>query len=166
MAKRIVFLDEYSVDKADLTQIKILGDYTGYEMTQPEQVVERCKGAEIAITNKTRFTAEIIAALPDLKLICVAATGMNNIDLEAAESAGISVRNAVGYSTYSVAEQTFSGVLALLKQVVYFDAYVKDGSYASSSYLCDFTRPTYELHGKKWGVIGLGNIGKQVAKIA
>ena len=88
---KIVFLDEYSICNRDLSAIKSLGDYTGYETTQPQQVIERCKGAEIVITNKVVLDADTIAALPDLKLICVAATGMNNVDLAAAAERGIEV---------------------------------------------------------------------------
>ena len=166
MNLKIVFLDAYTVDKSDMASIGALGEYTGYETTAVGDIVERCKGADVVIANKVPLQAETLAQLKDTKLICIAATGMNNIDLEAAEKFGIPVRNTAGYSTNSVAELTFAGVLGLLKQTIYFDDYVKSGAYTNSDRLFDFTRPTYELYGKKWGIIGLGAIGRRVAEIA
>ena len=93
---KIVFLDEYSVCGRDLSSIKRWGDYTGYETTSPEEVLEKSKDAEIIISNKVVLDAKTIASLPHLRLICVAATGMNNIDLNAAAEHGVEVRNAVG----------------------------------------------------------------------
>lgn len=163
---KIVFLDEYSVGGTDLSSIKSLGDYTGYDITHRDQILDRCKGAEIIIANKTILDANTIAALPDLKLICVAATGMNNVDLEAAAAHGVEVRNAVGYSTYSVAETTIGSAIALLREVVYYDGYFKSGRYASADYLFNYDRPTSQIRGKRWGIIGLGNIGREVARLA
>ena len=163
---KIVFLDEYSICNRDLSAIKLLGDYTGYETTQPQQIIERCEGAEIVITNKVVLDAETIAALPDLKLICVAATGMNNIDLVAAAERGIEVRNAIGYSTYSVAETTLCSALALLREVTYYDNFFKSGNYAAADRIFNFDRPTAQLRGKRWGIIGMGNIGREVARLA
>ena len=131
--KKIVFLDEYSVCGRDLSAVKALGDYTGYDVTSPEQIEERCRDAEIIITNKVILDASAIARLPRLRLICVAATGMNNVDLAAAAEHGISVRNAVGYSTESVAEATIGSALALLRETVYYDRYFKSGRYASAA---------------------------------
>lgn len=163
---KIVFLDEYSIGGADISAIKALGDYTGYDITHRNQILERSKGAEIIIANKTILDANTIAALPDLKLICVAATGMNNVDLEAAAAHGVEVRNAVGYSTYSVAETTIGSAIALLREVVYYDEYFKSGRYAAADYLFNYDRPTSQVRGKQWGVIGLGNIGREVARLA
>lgn len=163
---KIVFLDEYSVCGRDLSSITQWGDYTGYETTSPDEVLEKSKDAEIIITNKVVLDAEKIAALPNLRLICVAATGMNNVDLNAAAERGIAVRNAVGYSTYAVAETTLSSALALLREVTYYDIYFKSGSYASSERIFNFDRPTAQLRGKRWGIIGMGNIGREVARLA
>ncbi|MBE6213483.1 MAG: hydroxyacid dehydrogenase [Rikenellaceae bacterium] len=163
---KIVFLDEYSIGGADISAIKALGDYTGYDITHRNQILERSKGAEIIIANKTILDANTIAALPDLRLICVAATGMNNVDLEAAAAHGVEVRNAVGYSTYSVAETTIGSAIALLREVVYYDEYFKSGRYAAADYLFNYDRPTSQVRGKQWGVIGLGNIGREVARLA
>ncbi|MBR2014858.1 MAG: hydroxyacid dehydrogenase [Alistipes sp.] len=163
---KIVFLDEYSVAGRDMSSIARFGDYVGYNMTRPEEVIERCAGAEIIIANKVVLSAEVMRALPELKLICVAATGMNNVDLEAAAALGIEVRNAVGYSTYSVAETTLCSALALLREVVYYDEYFHSGRYAKSDRPFNFDRPTSQIRGKKWGIIGLGNIGREVARLA
>lgn len=163
---KIVFLDEYSVAGRDMSSIARFGDYVGYNMTRPEEVIERCVGAEIVIANKVVLSAEVMRALPELKLICVAATGMNNVDLDAAAALGIEVRNAVGYSTYSVAETTLCSALALLREVVYYDEYFHSGRYAKSDRPFNFDRPTSQIRGKKWGIIGLGNIGREVARLA
>lgn len=163
---KIVFLDEYSICGRDLSAVTSQGDYTGYDNTSPEQVVERLQGADVAISNKVVIDAEAMRRLPDLKLICVAATGMNNIDLNAAAEAGIEVRNAVGYSTYSVAETTLCSALALSREVVYYDRYFKSGAYAAADRMFCYDRPTRQIRGKRWGIIGLGNIGREVARLA
>lgn len=163
---KIVFLDEYSVCGRDLSSIKKFGDYTGYDTTSPDQVLERCADAEVVISNKVVLDAAIISSLPKLRLICVAATGMNNIDLNAAAEHGVEVRNAVGYSTYSVAETTICSALSLLREVTYYDNYFKSGEYAKSERIFNFDRPTAQLRGKRWGIIGMGNIGREVARLA
>ena len=163
---KIVFLDEYSVCGRDLSSIKRFGDYIGYETTSPDQVLERCADAEVVISNKVVLDAAIISSLPKLRLICVAATGMNNIDLNAATEHDVEVRNAVGYSTYSVAETTICSALSLLREVTYYDNYFKSGEYAKSERIFNFDRPTAQLRGKRWGIIGMGNIGREVARLA
>ena len=163
---KIVFLDEYSICNRNIESIKSLGDYIGYETTSSEQVVERCLDAEIVITNKVVLDADKITALPKLKLICVAATGMNNVDLVAASEKGVLVMNAVGYSTYAVAETTLCSALSLLREVTYYDNFFKSGDYAVAERIFNFDRPTSQLRGKRWGIIGLGNIGREVARLA
>ena len=163
---KIVFLDEYSICGRDISAIKSFGEYIGYETTSPDQVLERCADAEIVISNKVVLNADTIAALPKLRLICVAATGMNNIDLNAAAEHGVEVRNAVGYSTYSVAETTLCSALSLLREVTYYDNFFKSGTYAAAERIFNFDRPTAQLRGKHWGIIGLGNIGREVARLA
>lgn len=163
---KIVFLDEYSICNRNISEIKALGEYIGYQTTQPDEVVERCHDAEIVITNKVVLDAQTIASLPKLKLICVAATGMNNVDLIAAAERGIEVRNAVGYSTYAVAETTLGAALSLLREVTYYDNYFKSGEYAAAERIFNFDRPTAQLRGKRWGIIGMGNIGREVARLA
>lgn len=164
--KNIVFLDEYSINGADLSGIKRIGNYTGYDFTTPEQIIERAKDAEILIVNKVKLTAEVIDSLPKLQLICEAATGVDNIDTAAAARRGIPVKNAKGYSTHSVAETTLGGAIALLREVVYYDQFVKSGSYSSSPRLFNYDRPTRQLYGRKWGIIGFGAIGHEVAHLA
>ena len=164
--KKIVFLDEYSIAGRNLSKITSQGEYIAYENTKKEDVVERLKGADIAITNKVMIDGDIMRQLPDLKLICVAATGMNNVDLETAKELGIVVKNAVGYSTISVAETTLASALALARNIVYFDEYFHDGRYAKADRAFCYDRLTFQISGKKWGIIGLGNIGREVARLA
>lgn len=166
MQPQIVFLDEYSVGNADLTALRTLGDYTGYETTGPDQIVERCRDAEVVITNKVPFSRETMQALPHLRLICVAATGMNHIDLEAAAALGIEVRNAKGYSTHSVAETTLGAAIALRRHIVYYDRYVKSGDYSASGRQYHFRYANHQLFGSRWGIVGLGAIGHEVARLA
>ena len=165
MAK-IVFLDEYSLGGYDLSAISSLGEYTGYDRTTAEQVLERCKGATVVISNKVYISRETMQQLPDLKMIAISATGMNNVDLEAAAELGIEVKNVSGYSTYSVAEATLCGALSLLKNSSYYDNYFKSGAYAATTDIFHFGRPISMLRGKNWGIIGLGAIGRQVATLA
>ena len=132
MKPNIVFLDEYTLGGADLTRLHELGQYTGYSTTAPDEVADRCRDAEIVITNKVVMRRETLAALPGLRLICIAATGMNNIDLDAAAELGIAVRNAAGYSTHSVAETTLGAAIALRRHIVYYDRYVKSGAYSAA----------------------------------
>lgn len=165
MKPNIVFLDEYSLGGADLSAIRALGNYTAYETTRPEEIVERCREADIVITNKVPFDAATLRALPRLRLICIAATGMNHIDLTAAAEQGIVVKNAVGYSTHSVTETTIGAAIALLRQTTFYDRYTKE-QYAASDRQFYFGRTTHQLCGSHWGIIGLGNIGHNVATVA
>ena len=164
--KKIVFLDEYSIAGRSLEKITSQGEYIAYENTAKEQVVERLKGATIAITNKVVIDGEAMRQLPDLKLICIAATGMNNVDLKVAKELGIEVKNAVGYSTISVAETTITSALALARNVVYFNEYFHDGRYAKADRAFCYDRHTFQISGKKWGIVGMGNIGREVARLA
>ena len=164
--RKIVFLDEYSIAGRDMSKIAAMGEYIAYDNTRKEEVVERLRGAEIAISNKVMISGEAMRQLPDLNLICVAATGMNNVDLVTAKELGIEVKNAVGYSTTSVAETTLASALALARHIVYFNDYFHDGRYAAADRAFCFDRMTYEIRGKRWGIIGLGNIGREVARLA
>lgn len=163
---KIVFLDEYSLGTTDLTPIRSLGDYTGYRTTATrDEVLSRCAGAEVVITNKVPLRRETLAALPSLRLICIAATGMNHIDLEAAAELGIAVRNAAGYSTHAVTETTIGAAIALRRQILYYDRYTKN-EYAGSPLQFHFGRELRQLHGSRWGIVGLGAIGRNVARVA
>jgi lactate dehydrogenase-like 2-hydroxyacid dehydrogenase len=162
----IVLLDSASIGEVDLSAIHSLGDFTEYASTEPNQVIERCVKAEVVITNKVKLMRPELDKLPNLKLICIAATGMNNIDLEYASAKGITVKNAANYSTDSVAETTFALALGLIHHTAYFDQYVKSGEYNKSGLFTYHGRPFSELRGKRWGIVGLGNIGRRVAQIA
>ena len=163
---KIVFLDEYSLGGYDLSAIKSLGEYIGYDRTTPEQTLERCKYATVVITNKVYISGQMMSQLPNLKLIAIAATGMNNVELDAAAELGIEVKNVSGYSTYSVAEATLGAALSLLRNSAYYDNYFKSGAYAATNDIFHSGRPISMLRGKNWGIIGLGAIGHQVAHLA
>ncbi|MCK4879369.1 MAG: D-2-hydroxyacid dehydrogenase [Bacteroidales bacterium] len=163
----IVFLDKKTIGKVDnLKRLSKLGNLDIYESTEPDQVVERCKGKEIVIVNKVEMSEAVMKQLLDLKLICVAATGVNNVDLNYAGNNGIEVKNVAGYSTDSVAQLTFTMLLYLVNKPYYYDTYVKSGAYSRSDSFTHHNEPFWELKGKRMGIIGLGTIGRQVARIA
>jgi len=163
----IVFLDSETIGKVDnIKLLSKLGELEIFESTLPDQVVERCLGKKIVIVNKVEITAAIMEQLPDLRLICVAATGINNVDLIHAEKKGIQVKNVSGYSTDSVAQLTFTMLLYLINKPSYYDSYVKSGAYSRSNSFTHHSEPFWELKGKRMGIIGLGTIGRQVARIA
>ncbi|MEN8228363.1 MAG: D-2-hydroxyacid dehydrogenase [Bacteroidota bacterium] len=163
----IVFLDTETIGKVDnMKLLSKLGEFETFENTAPEQVVERCRGKEIVIVNKVQMTEAVMKLLPDLKLICVAATGVNNVALNYAENNGIEVKNVAGYSTDSVAQLTFTMLLYLVNKPYYYDSYVKSGAYSRSGSFTHHKEPFWELKGKRLGIIGLGTIGRQVARIA
>ncbi|MEA3419610.1 MAG: D-2-hydroxyacid dehydrogenase [Campylobacterota bacterium] len=163
----IVVLDAKTLgDDLDMSALTNYGDVEVYQTTDPDQTLERIKNAEIIITNKVVITAEMMNASPDLKLICIAATGMNNVDLDHASIKGITVRNVAGYSTQSVVQHTFAMALYLLEKLPYYDHNVKSGEWSRSGLFTNVSRPFSEISGKKWGIIGFGAIGQEVAKIA
>lgn len=164
---QIVFLDTATVGKVNnMKLLAKMGNLETFEFTDPGQVVERCLGKEIVIVNKVEMTEEVMKQLPDLKLICVAATGVNNVDLNYARNNGIEVKNVAGYSTDSVAQLTFTMLLYLVNKPYYYDTYVKSGAYSRSGSFTHHSEPFWELKGKRMGIIGLGTIGRQVARIA
>ena len=163
---KIVFLDAATMGNVSFEPFERLGEFTSYQTSTPEEARERVKDADVMMINKVLVNKELIDAAPALKLICVAATGVNNIDVEYAASKGIPVRNVAGYSTDSVAQSTFMHILSLVGGAPYFDASVKSGSYSRSGMFTDPNWNWTELAGKTIGIIGLGNIGKKVAKIA
>lgn len=165
--RNIVFLDADTLGTdVSLSPISSLGNLITYPYTAPQEVIERIKECDVLIVNKVIIGKEQINAAPRLKLICVAATGTNNIDIPYANSKGISVKNAIGYSTDSVVQVTFAMVLSLVGQLPYFDQAVKSGKYSKGNSFTDVSKVFQELKGKKYGIIGLGNIGSRVAKIA
>ena len=163
---RIVFLDAATMGDVSFEPFERLGDFVKYESSTPEQARERVKDVDVLLINKVLVNKELIDSAPNLKLICIAATGVNNIDVEYAASKGIPVRNAVGYSTDSVVQSTFMHILSLVGGAPYFDESVKSGRYSRSGMFTDPNWNWWELAGKTMGIIGLGNIGKKVARIA
>lgn len=163
---KIVFLDRASVGDASLKALEELGELVCYDLTAPDERVERIADAEIIITNKVRIDRPEMEAAPRLKMICIAATGMNNVDLQAAEERGIAVKNVAGYSTESVVQSTFAHLLNLASKLPYFDERVKSGAYSRSGLFTDMGRSFRELYGKRMGIIGLGTIGRRVATVA
>lgn len=162
---KIVFLDAATLGDVSLAPISRLGEFECYQTSSREEALERVKDAEVLIINKVQVDKELMDAAPALRLICEAATGVNNIDLEYAASKGIPVRNAVGYSTDSVVQMTFMMILSLVGHCRYFDDFVKSGDYSRSGMFTNVGRMFFELKGKRLGIIGLGNIGGRVAKI-
>lgn len=163
---KIVFLDAATMAGTPFTNIERQGELVCYETSTPAQALDRVHDCEVLIINKIKVTAEMMDAAPKLHLICEAATGVNNIDLKAAEQRGIPVRNVAGYSTDSVVQETFMHILSLLGNAPYFDEVVKSGKYSASGLFTDTSHPFIEITGKTMGIIGMGNIGGKVAKIA
>jgi glycerate dehydrogenase len=164
---KIVFLDAKTVGEVpNLAALEKFGTVTFYQTTTPAQTLTRVQDQDIVITNKVVLDRFILENCPNVKLICVAATGLNNVDLKAAEERGITVKNVSDYSSNSVAQLTFALLLQLINQVSYFDNYVKQGGYARSNIFTHLQPPYWEINGKQFGIIGLGNIGRQVARIA
>ena len=167
MKPNIVYLDASTIGEVKaIEKIAQVGNYTSFEYTRPEERINRIKGNEIVITNKVIIDKEVMDACPDLKLVCISATGMNNVDLEYAAQKSIVVKNVAGYSTESVAQITFSMLFYLLAKLPYFDKYVKSGEYANSPIFTNHGRSFWEVKGKTFGIVGLGTIGKRVAEIA
>lgn len=163
---KIVLLDALTFGDSDLSGFYKLGEVEVFQTTTKEQTLSRIANADVVVTNKVIITDADMSNSPNLKLICIAATGMNNIDLQAAKSRDILVKNVAGYSTDSVIQHTFSMLFYLLGHSRYYDEYVKSGSYSKSEIFTNISYPFFEVKGKKWGIIGLGSIGRGVANIA
>lgn len=163
---KIVFLDAATMGDVSFEPISRLGEFVSYDRSTPQEAIERVADCDVLIINKVLVTPGLIDAAPSLKLICESATGVNNIDLEYAASKGIPVRNAVGYSTTSVAQSTFMQILSLIGEGPYYDDCVKSGKYSAMDIFTDPSVSWNELEGKTIGIIGMGNIGNRVAKIA
>ena len=164
---KIVALEIMNVGSdVDLSEFNELGDFTAYDTTKPEEIEERGRGAEILIINKLPINGTTIDGLKDLKLVCVTATGYDNVDIAYCNSRGIKVCNAVGYSTASVVQHTFAALFYVCEKLRYYDDYVRDGHYCDSPIFTHFDEYFNELDGKTWGIVGLGNIGRKVAAAA
>ncbi|MCH5188063.1 MAG: hydroxyacid dehydrogenase [Oscillospiraceae bacterium] len=150
----------------DFSPITRRFDTVIYDKTTPEEKLRRVKDAEVIVINKVVIDKETIDAAPNLKLVAVFAVGYNNIDVKYCREKGIRVRNVPGYCTDSVAQHTFALLFQLIESLNYYDGYVKDGSYTHSGLANHMGRPFSEIAGKRWGIIGMGNIGRRVAHIA
>lgn len=163
---KIIFLDAATMGDTSFEPIARLGELVCYESSTPEQALERVQDCEVLIVNKVKVTPQLIDAAKNLKLICESATGVNNIDIDYAAAKGIPVRNAVGYSTTTVVQATFMHILTLVSKAPYFDDCVKSGRYSQMGMFTDVSQDWWELSGKTIGIIGMGNIGNRVAKVA
>lgn len=163
----IVVLEQKSIgDDIDLSIYRDFGDVTYYDNTLDDQIAGRIKDAEVVIVNKGAMNESTLKNAEKVKLICLFATGYDNVDLEYCKSRGIAVANVVDYCTAAVAQHTFAMALYLLERLPFYDNYVKSGTYGAQERFSNFDKPFLELEGKTWGIIGLGNIGKKAAKIA
>ncbi len=163
---KVVILDALTFGETSLQGFDQFGDVEVHQTTSSDETLGRIQNADVIVTNKVVITDAMMEQTPSLKLICVAATGMNNVDLEAAAKRNISVKNVAGYSTDSVIQHTFSMLFYLMGHSRYYDEYVKSGEWQKSPIFTNVERPFFELKGKTWGIIGLGEIGRGVAAIA
>ena len=162
---RITVLDAKTL--GDDVDVKILGsDVVAYDTTEESMVAERICDADVVVINKIKLNESNLKDAKNLKLICVAATGYDNIDTEYCKKRGIALCNVRGYSTQSVAQLTVSMALSLVMHQKEYNDFVRSGSYTKSGVANRLTPTYYEVDGKVWGIVGLGNIGKQVAKVA
>lgn len=164
--KRIVILDGKTLGNLDFKLLEEFGEVTYYDLTKPDEVSERIKDSNIVITNKVVLTEDNMKNAKNLEIIAEAATGFNNIDIDYAKSRNIAVANVAGYSTDTVVQHTFATVLHLYDKIAYYDNYVKSLEYSKSGVFTSLDRPFYDLKGKTWGIVGLGAIGRGVAKVA
>jgi glycerate dehydrogenase len=163
--QRIVYLERESII-ADVRRPSFAHEWIEYPKTLPDQVVERLQGATIAIVNKVPLPAAAVNALPDLKMVAVAATGTNIVDLEACRRRGIVVSNVRGYAEHTVPEHVFALLLALSRNLVAWRASVQAGRWQQSDQFCLFDHPIRDLHGATLGVIGSGSLGNGVVRLA
>ncbi|MDD5160929.1 MAG: D-2-hydroxyacid dehydrogenase [Sulfuricurvum sp.] len=162
----IVILDALTYGDTTLAGFDTLGEVIVHQTTSADETAERVRDAEVIVTNKVVINDAVMESAPNLKLICIAATGMNNIDHDSAARRGITVKNVAGYSTDAVVQHTFSMLFYLMGHSRYYDEYVKSGEWQREAVFAHIGPSFSELRGKTWGVIGLGEIGRNVAKIA
>ena len=161
---KIVFLDAKTIgEDLDLSGYEQLGEVVKYGFSTKEQAAERTKDADVIILNKVPVNEETIGGAEHLKLVCVTATGTDNLDKDYLEKRGIAWRNVAGYSTETVAQHTFALLFYLMEHLPYYDTYVKSGKYMDDVLFTHFEKAFHELNGKTWGIIGMGTIGRRVA---
>lgn len=164
---KIVFLDAKTIgEDIDLSGFDALGEVVKYGFSTAQEARERSKDADVLILNKVQVNEQTIGEADHLKLVCVTATGTNNLDKEYLDKRGIAWRNVAGYSTESVAQHTFAMLFYLLEKLPYYDNYVKSEKYVNDVSFTHFAKAFHELSGMTYGIIGLGNIGRRVADIA
>ena len=164
---KIVFLDAKTIgEDIDLSGYEKLGEVVKYDFSTPEEARERTKDADVIILNKVVINEASIGEADHLKLVCVTATGTNNLDKEYLDKRGVAWCNVAGYSTETVAQHTFALLFYLLEHLNYDDQYVKAERYVNDTMFTHFAEVFHELNGMTWGVIGLGAIGRRVADIA
>lgn len=164
---KIVFLDAKTIgEDIDLSGYDSLGTVVKYGFSTAEEARERTKDADVIVLNKVEINETSIGEADHLKLVCVTATGTNNLDKEYLKQRGIAWRNVAGYSTETVAQHTFALLFYLMEKLRYYDDYVKTEKYVEDVTFTHFENVFHELSGKTWGIIGLGNIGQRVADIA
>lgn len=163
----IVFLDRKTIgEDIDLSNFTKLGNVTTYDFSTQEEALERTADADVIVLNKVEINEKTIGKADHLNLVCVTATGTNNLDKEYLEKRGIAWRNVAGYSTESVSQHTFAMLFYLLEKLAYYDNYVKSKKYMGDTSFSHFAKQFTQLNGKTFGVIGLGAIGRRVADIA
>lgn len=164
---KIVILDAITLgNDIDLSMFEAIGQLERYETSTPMEAVERLKDADIAIVNKVLMNEYSLKEATNLKMIALTATGYNNVDFEYTRAHNITVANVGGYSTASVVQHTFALMFYVMEKLGYYDNYVKSGEYEKSPCFTNFEKVFMELNGKTWGIIGLGEIGRGVAKVA
>lgn len=164
---KLVFLDTKTIgEDIDLSAYDALREVVKYGFSTLEEIPERVKDADVLIVNKIAINEQTIGTAKNLKLVCVTATGTNNLDKEYLKKRGIAWRNVAGYSTESVTQHTFALLFYLLEKLRYYDDYVKDEKYINDTVFTHFAEHFNEVNGKTWGIIGLGTIGRRVADIA
>ncbi|MCU0810724.1 MAG: D-2-hydroxyacid dehydrogenase [Thiobacillaceae bacterium] len=165
MKHTIVFLDRNSLI-ADMRVPSFAHDWVDFEQTRPEDVVSRLRDASIVITNKVRLSGEFLAQTPGVKMIAVAATGTDNVDLAYCREHGIAVSNIRGYAVDTVPEHAFMMMLALRRNLIGWREDVHAGLWQQTDQFCLFTRPVNDLHGSTLGLVGYGSLGRGMQKLA
>ena len=164
---KIVFLDAASIgDDLTYESFSEIGEVVVYPTTNEEEFASHANDADVVVINKIKLNATNLPKAPKLKLICLAATGFDNVDLDYCRKAGIGVCNVVGYSTQSVAQLTLSMALSLYTNLTQYTDFVRSGEYTKNGLANRLTPVYHEIAGRTWGIVGYGNIGKQVARVA